>query len=408
MRRGGRAIYAFDVSTPTSPALKWRRGCFTASTSDDSSCSGGWEDIGQTWSKPQIGYLAGYVDNSNNPKPVLIFGGGYDTCEDVDSQTRCTATPRKGANIWFVDADTGSVLRKYPTNYSVAGEVFLLKNASGNLNYVYAVDTGGYLYRINVSSTNSSGTTFSSWSSNTSATDIDIANLSESGQARKFLFGPDAVRYPTYTAVLVGTGDREHPLLGNYPCNNNSATAGSFVTNQFFMIKDKPSNSPSYPDPLITPSDLTNVTSDSSGATTINENGWRMELGQCEQVVNKPISIGGLVFFGTNQPSNAAVDSCANNLGTARGYALQIESAASNCATCNRSITYVGGGLPPSPVAGIVDVGGTKVPFLLGGGKPPDGNGNCVGEGCTPLGGTKIEINPAGPRYRAYWYMKND
>ena len=74
----------------------------------------------------------------------------------------------------------------------------------------------------------------------------------------------------------------------------------------------------------------------------------------------------------------------------------------------NRSITYVGGGLPPSPVAGIVDVGGTKVPFLLGGGKPPDGNGNCVGEGCTPLGGTKIEINPAGPRYRAYWYMKND
>ncbi|CAG0979421.1 hypothetical protein PLCT2_01815, partial [Planctomycetaceae bacterium] len=196
MRRGGRAIYAFDVSTPTSPTLKWRKGCFTNSTTDDSNCSAGWAGIGQTWSKPQVAYLSGYVDGSGNPKPVLIFGGGYDTCEDTDSQARCAATPRKGANIWFVDADTGAILRTYSTNFSVAGDVFLSKDSTGYVTYVHAVDTGGYLYRINVKSTDTTGTTFALWSNNTAASDIDIANLSETNQARKFLFGPDVVRYP--------------------------------------------------------------------------------------------------------------------------------------------------------------------------------------------------------------------
>lgn len=405
MRRGGRAIYAFDVSTPTSPTLKWRKGCFTNSTTDDSNCSTGWTGIGQTWSKPQIGYLSGYVDGSTQ-KPVLIFGGGYDTCEDTDSQTRCATTPRKGANIWFVDADTGAVLRTYPTNYSVAGDVFLSKDSSGNVTYVHAVDTGGYVYRINVSSTNTTGSTFTSWSSNSAATDIDIANMSETNHARKFLFGPDVVRYPTYTAVMVGSGDREHPMLNSYACGTYSSTAGAFVTNQFFMIKDTPD---AYPGTLITPSSLTDVTSTSHliDASTISASGWRFSLLQCEQVVNKALSIGGVVYFGTNQPTNTATTACSSNLGIARGYAIDILNGAAPCATCSRSTTYVGGGLPPSPVAGVVDIDGIKVPFLLGGSKST-GDVNCVGEGCSALGGAKIEINPTGARYRMFWYIQND
>lgn len=397
MRRGGRAIYAFDVSTPTSPTLLWRKGCFTNDTDDDTNCSTGWTGIGQTWSKPQIAYLQGYTN------PVLIFGGGYDTCEDTDSQTRCGAPgSSKGANIWFVDAVTGAILRTYSTNYSVAGDVFVSNNTSNKVTSVHAVDTGGYLYRIDVGSVDAAGTTFTSWS-NTAATDIDIANLSEDGHARKFIFGPDVVNYPTYTAVLVGSGDREHPLLNNYACGSYSATSGSFVTNQFFMVKE---TTGIYPDSLITPADLTDVTNSLECSTTI-ENGWRFTLGQCEQVVNKALSIGGVVYFGTNQPYNGTVTSCSNNLGTARGYAVKIQNACQVCTDCQRSVAYVGGGLPPSPVAGVVDIDGVKVPFLLGGGKPTS-DGNCVGEGCSALGGTKIEINPTSPRYRMYWYIEND
>ena len=336
---------------------------------------------------------------------MLIFGGGYDACEDTDSQTRCAATPRKGANIWFVDAGTGAILRTYSTNYSVAGDVFLTRDSNGNVTSVHAVDTGGYLYRINVGSTDTTATTFTSWSSNSAATDIDIAYLSEANHARKFIFGPDVVRYPTYNAVLIGTGDREHPLQGDYACGTYSATAGSFVTNQFFMIKD--SVGTSYPATLITPSDLTDVTSDLTGSTAIGASGWRFTLVQCEQVVNKALSIGGVVFFGTHQPSNTEATACSTNLGTARGYAVNIENASSVCPGCLRSVTYVGGGLPPSPVAGVVEIDGIKVPFLLGGSKPT-ADGSCVGEGCSALGGAKIEINPTSARYRVFWYIQND
>ena len=52
MRRGGRALYAFNVTDPTAPALKWKRGCpsnFTTSgTVSDSNCSEGFAGIGQT------------------------------------------------------------------------------------------------------------------------------------------------------------------------------------------------------------------------------------------------------------------------------------------------------------------------------------------------------------------------
>lgn len=401
MRRGGRAIYAFDVSTPASPSLKWRNGCFTNSTSDDSNCSGSWSAIGQTWSKPQIAYLSGYVDGASRPKPVLVFGGGYDTCEDADSQTRCTGT-RKGANIWFVDADTGSILRTYPTNYSVPGEITLLTDATGYATYAYAADTGGYVYRINIGTYN--GTTFSSaWTNNTAAANITIANLSGSGQALKFLFGPDVVAYNGFNAVLIGSGDREHPLITSYACNNFSSGG---VQNQFFMLKDIPT---AYPSPVITPSNLTNVTTNlTATASDIGANGWRFNLvdpassaSRCEQVVNKALTIGGVTYFGTNGPKSASEtsNSCGVNLGNARGYAVNFLSGAPitpvGSTTLNSRYTdYKYGGLPPSPVGGIVDIDGKKVPFCIGCKDQFDGN--------EPI------INPSGPRQRVYWYLETD
>jgi hypothetical protein len=393
MRRGGRAIYAFDVSTPSAPSLKWRKGCFTNSTADDSVCTSLWSAIGQTWSKPQIAYLNGYVDGSNNPKPVLVFGGGYDTCEDTDSQTRCTTTPRKGANVWFVDADDGSIITTYSTNYSVPGDIFLLKDSSGYLKYAYAADTGGYVYRINAGTYN--GTTLTGWSA---ASQITIANLSETNQARKFIFGPDVVQYVGYNAVLLGTGDREHPLENSYACGNYSNSAGSSVTNQFYMIKDTLAANPTP----IAASNLTDVSTNLTATEAdIGASGFKFNLFQCEQVVNKPLTIGGIVYFGTNAPKQSVAASCANNLGDARGYAVDFLTANPVSVGDNRYTTYLGGGLPPSPVAGVVDVDGQKVPFIIGGTNPDDANPS-------PLQGSKVEINPTGPKQRVYWYLDTD
>ena len=44
MRRGGRLIYALDVSNPASPQFMWKK--------DNSST--GWGELGQTWSEPKV------------------------------------------------------------------------------------------------------------------------------------------------------------------------------------------------------------------------------------------------------------------------------------------------------------------------------------------------------------------
>jgi len=416
MRRGGRAIYAFDVSNPTNPVLKWRKGCFTSDTTNDTVCSPdpnfptAWTGIGQTWSTPAVAYLNGYVDASNNPKPVLIFGGGYDQCEDTDSQSRCTSTPRKGANIWFVDADTGNILRIYPTSYSVAGDVSLLKDSNGNVTYVYATDTGGNVYRINVGTVDTTGTVFTSWASNSAASNILLASLSETYQARKFLYGPSIVPTANFNAVLVGSGDREHPLVTDYSCNSYSTTLGAYVTNQFYMLMDNPANG--YPSPALTPSNLVDVTSGTTtstttyGVTTITNSvgpasstyGWKFNYGQCEQTVNEALTIGGVTYFGTNTPSSGGT-SCTANLGTANGYSVDYLTGNPNGGI--RYGVYVGGGMPPSPVAGVVSISGVKYPFCIG----------CIdttAANSSALQGTKVTINPSASRFRAYWYREGD
>jgi len=406
MRRGGRAIYAFDVSTPGSPVLKWRKGCFTNDTTNNTACSSGWSGIGQTWSKPTVGYLSGYVDGSNKPKPVIIFGGGYDTCEDNDSQTPCSGT-RKGSQVWFVDADAGSIIRTYPTNASVTGDVALLTDsgdATGNVTFVYATDLSGRVYRINVGTfdgstltAGSSDTAFVSagWASNASAATSLIADLSETGNARKFLSGPDVVEDKNYNAVLVGSGDREHPLVNSYACNNFATSpAGTFVTNQFYMVKDTPA---AYPVTPTLATDLTDVTTPSS---TINAYGWKFNFGPCEQSVNKPLTLAGITYFGTNTPSTTTGSSCSANLGVANGYA--VDYANGYAATgADRSINFVGGGMPPNPEGGVVSVDGVATPYCTG----------CADTGAAATGSgesIKIKIDPKSKRYRSYWYIQND
>lgn len=370
MRRGGRALYAFDVSNPMSPSLMWRKGCFplvsepSMATATDWTCSAGWENIGQTWSRPRVGFLKGYVDSATSKlKPVLVLGAGYDSCEDVDSQVRCSGTP-KGSAILFVDAKTGRIIRNYPTTRGVTGDVSLELSATREIERVYAGDLGGNLYRIEVGGYSYDETavppdTYTNWTSNASAASIKLASLSETNQARKFMYGPNVTRYRGVNYVMIGSGDREHPLGSHYACNNFAETGG--VTNQFYMVKDFPATT--LPGTPLTPSDLLTVGADGSVVK-----GCKMNLNPCEQVVNKAATAGGATYFGTNQPYQTAANTCGTNLGRARCYALDFE-------TCNYSWVDCGEGLPPSPRTGVVEIcegsNCSYVPICIGCGKPP-------------------------------------
>ena len=119
-RRGGRMIYAFDASTPTSPSLKWRQGCPNL-TNDTGCTSASFSGIGQTWSAAVNLKSSGYVSGST-PLPMLIFGGGYDTCEDGSSGSDLnTCSAPKGNKIFVLDANSGTLLTTLSTDRSVVG-----------------------------------------------------------------------------------------------------------------------------------------------------------------------------------------------------------------------------------------------------------------------------------------------
>ncbi|MBS1154208.1 MAG: hypothetical protein H6R07_132 [Proteobacteria bacterium] len=394
MRRGGRMLYAFDVSTPASPTFKWKMGC--PNQGDDTGCSSGMSGIGQTWSTPNVAFLSGYSSTT----PVLIVGGGYDTCEDTDSATSTCSSP-KGAAVYVLNGNTGEVVRSFATDRSVAADVTLVDiNQDGLVDAAYAVDTGGSLYRIDFSNpgSNYAALTSANWSISKVA--------STSGSARKFLFPPGLLTYKNTVYVAMGSGDREHPLAASYPYT-------SPVTNRFYVYLDDPlRNTVTDLDGsnMINKTDASLATCDSASVLPAGAKyGWYMDLnanGTGEQTVTSSLVIGGMVTFSTNRPV-VSQNSCSTTLGEARGYWVNLvngSGAIGSSKVCggDRSAIFVGGGLPPSPVAGKVSIAG-KTQVVVIGAVQRDKNATS-----SPLSGQQVRPPITSKRTRTYWKTSGD
>ena len=100
VRRGGRFIYALDVTTPTAPKFMWRKGCTTAYP-DNSGCDSGFTELGQTWSQPVV-----VKTNANSGNPIVFLGGGYD---NISEDTEPPATiDVVGRAVYALDAASGT------------------------------------------------------------------------------------------------------------------------------------------------------------------------------------------------------------------------------------------------------------------------------------------------------------
>ena len=108
-------------------------------------------------------------------------------------------------------------------DYAIQSDVTVVKNESGGAtNRAYVGDTGGNMWRVDFRYDAVNG-----WS-NTLVT--QLASVGGSGAVkRKFQYPPDVVGGRpfgfNYDAVLIGSGDREHPF-------------DTSVTNRFYMFKD--------------------------------------------------------------------------------------------------------------------------------------------------------------------------
>lgn len=120
-----------------------------------------------------------------------------------------------------------------------------------------------------------------------------------------------------------------------------------------------------------------------------------------EQVVTSAVVVGGVVFFSTHTPTSAGI--CTSNLGTARAYSVRFLDASTPYGD-TRYAEFIGGGLPPSPVAGVVEVdnpsgeGTIKMPFIIGGRQPEGAS--------SPLESFNPGLTGPDTRKRTHWYLQ--
>lgn len=378
MRRGGRMLYGFDVTNPAAPRLMWRVGC--PNLTNDDGCTSGLRDIGQTWSVPNVAFLKGFSSTT----PVVVVGGGYSSCEDADVPVP-TCSGRKGNKIYVLSADTGAILATFaPTGAgSFAADIALAdSDGDGSVDYAYAVDTIGNIFRIDFSDSarNPQGNT--QWA---------VRKVGyTSGGGRKFLYPPSLLRVGEKMYVALGSGNRERPLITNHPYTTP-------VTNRFYVLLDDLTIAPTSTAPAIamdTDAGMKNYTTVSS--TSCDENGvspssglkgWFMDLPfRGEQVVTSSLIAAGMVAFNTSRPGTSSANSCTAPLGEARGYWVNLVNGSGAIGvgnkTCggDRSSVFVGGGLTPSPTIATVVIDGRATTVAIG--------------AANREGGTSVTIDP--------------
>ena len=118
-----------------------------------------------------------------------------------------------------------------------------------------------------------------------------------------------------------------------------------------------------------------------------------------EQVVTTPLTIAGVTYFSTfqvteNAVSDAGTAQCAS-LGTGRAYQIDFQTG-TKVAGLPLVTTFVGQGIPPSPVGGVVSIDGVPTPFLIG------------GTGPTVLSPTKVVPKVKPNRKPVYRYQRID
>ncbi len=388
LRRGGKAYYALNVSDPDAPQFMWKIAKGTAGSA--------FGELAQTWSTPQIGrVLVG-----SNVVPVVVFGGGYNGDDDGDNlgdlgkdaanrtATRVTGTDDDEGNaIYVVNAVTGSLVWK--ANYgssevydsseqayhhpnmvdSFAADVSALDtNGDGLLDRIYAGDTGGTLWRIDlVGAVDSDGDSLPDALVHGDPTTWQVNRLAKIGRHgasgvqndRRFFTRADVVQTldgsGAFDAVLIGTGDREDPN-------------GTEVDNWFFAFKDRGitsgfPNSANYPLEIGDLGDVTSICVADQICSVMPSlaNGWKLQLTAIgEKNLAPPVTSAGVTFFTTFEPTPPA-GACGLSEGHGYLYAVNLADGSAvfnfdlsndtvNSVVLDRITPLASGGIPVEAV----------------------------------------------------------
>jgi len=343
-RRGGRALYAFDMTDPDEPRYRWSIDHRTP----------GFEQLALTFSTPRVARLDLGEDA---PTAVLLFGGGYNggwaDGERIGKDAGAGSDPignavyvvkaADGSLVWrAVGPGDGTVTASGERVFYAPGLTDSIPSAlavidsdhNGVADRAYVGDSGGGVWRIEL-------TEHRHRQPDTPTTDeanwylARLASLGGTGDAdRRFFHAPDVVH----------SRDRAGDYYGVLIISGNRAAAGEVRARNFaYLLKDRKTAATRDQEPFpagsgIGHEDLADVTAaclspaqDSCSAADLAP-GWKLELqAPGEKGLSAPLVSHGTVLFTSYVPG--AVDlredgtpDCTQTRGFSRVYGVTLGS----------------------------------------------------------------------------------
>ena len=426
LRRGGRSLYALDLTNPDSPSFMWKIDNTTT----------GFSELGQTWSTPTVTRIKGH----NNP--VLIFGAGYDTSYDDKTTQAGSTSASMGRGIYVVDAVTGTLLwsatpgaantkNKQVTAFArpmAAPPTVMDSNGDGYADRIYIPDVGGTIWRVDLAGSTIPTTDHTAWRV------LQMANLAEANHAgdRRFFSAIEIARAlestKPFDALMIGSGDRTNP--------NATDNADRFYMVRDYMTGVYNTNPPTKPCAVVTSdprcvlpvthstlynasANLIQVGSEAEKVAAKNSlgtaAGWYVNLTAAsgEKSLASSRTIAGTVYFTTFSPGGSALNAnqCVPAAGTGRLYAVSLFDAsakldfdASNTLTVSDRSVITGSMIADTPSLFVGD--DLTVQVMLPPGSTPT-NGGVLSTGFAPTPEyVGLQTRPrGGGDVGRYWYM---
>jgi len=154
MRRGGDRYYALDATNRSNPELLF----------EIEGGSGDFTKLGQTWSKMTIAK----VKWNGESRFVAFFTGGYDQDQDNNSvrtdddigNAIYMVDARTGERLWWT-SNTGADLNITDMKNSIPASISAIDiNGDNHIDYFFAADTGGRVFRFDIDQDNFNASSF--------------------------------------------------------------------------------------------------------------------------------------------------------------------------------------------------------------------------------------------------------